>query len=288
MALMPTVMPPPGGQSMTPQGGGTAGGGGPAFTAGMTADQAQAVANQYLQQAGLPPDTGGMWGQYWTQFGQNDPNYFQTRLLNGMAQQGGNMTPWSSLQSSTAPGGWGQGTSGFGSAGNGGSGGGTTGGANGFQFDPNNLTNNPTLQFMTQQGINAIGANKAAMGTVLGTGTGKDYIDYAQQAASQFEPIAFNQAQSTFQTNFNNLGSLATGGENATNQQNQYTIGGANAAAGGTINEANAINNGLTAGQNQLQNQSLYNMFNPPPGGGGSSYASNQAQQTANTVYGYG
>lgn len=228
----------------------------PTFSAGMTSQQAQDLANQYLQAAGLPPDSGGTWANYWTQFGQNDPNYFMTRLLNGAAQQGGNMTQFQSLQSPTAPGGWGPGTSGFGPATGGASGGGSTvAGQSGFNFDPNSLADNPTLKFITQQGINAIGANKAAQGTVLGTGTGKDYIDYAQQAASQFEPIAYNQAQNTFQTNFQNLGSLAQTGYSAST-----SIG--NAQAAGAVNNGNAASTAVgTIGSNVGQAVDNYNAY---------------------------
>jgi hypothetical protein len=302
MALLPTTydpsqpwIPPPGqdaaiqaaqnGPSRTPQGGGIAGSLAPQVQPGGATNGPSGPAGGWTLPPGADPKDPAVVASFVKYLSTlpgadptlaTDPNYW----IGEITKTGGADTNPNSPQGGTNVGYWT--TRSQAGAGNGG-GGGSTGGANGFQFDPNNLTNNPTLNWMTQQGINAIGANKAAMGTVLGTGVGKDYIDYAQGAASQFEPMAFNQALQGFQTNFNNLGSLVTGGENATNLQNQYTVGGANAHAVGQVNQANAINNGLTAGQNQIQNASLYGMFNPSTPAPGSSYG-----PTVPPIPGYG
>lgn len=79
-----------------------------------------ALIQQYYQATGADPS--GM--NYWTSpqmlaLYQKDPNYFQTKLLNGIAQDaGGNMSAFGNLIGSSIPGGFGPGTSGYGLGGN--------------------------------------------------------------------------------------------------------------------------------------------------------------------------
>lgn len=211
-------------------------------------DPVQAAVWQSFQKKGITPRDQGDF-MYWVN------NINQT----GGFGDAGNKQYWLDrmAQSSGGAGDYGQGgTAGAGA-------GSSAGGPGGFSFDPNNLASNPTLKFITQQGINAIGANKAAAGTVLGTGTGKDYIDYAQGAASQFEPIAYDQAQRTFQTNFGDLSQLYGTGFDALQQGANYNTGAAAAGAAGTIGSNNAINWGIGNGVNAYQNAKLYQQFNP-------------------------
>lgn len=86
----------------------------PSFTSARNAQDAVNIANQYDQAAGIQNYNNSYITDYWNKFGANDPGYLQTRVLNGMAQAGGNMSPWQSLESPTAGGGWGPGTAGWG------------------------------------------------------------------------------------------------------------------------------------------------------------------------------
>lgn len=142
------------------------------FTAGMTPDQVTALVQQYNQAAGLQNADPSIWNQYWTQFGAKDPGYFQTRLLNGINAAGGNMSPWQSLQSPTAGGGWGPGTAGYTSGSSGGpmQGGGTTGYSLGSS-PLASLQNTPGYQFAQQAAMNAVQNSAAARGTLLTGGT---------------------------------------------------------------------------------------------------------------------
>lgn len=205
-------------------------------------------------------------------------------LDNGYANAGGTGT-WQQRMDAAQGG---VGDYGNGGGGGGGSFGGASGGGGGFSFDPNDLASNPTLQFITSRGINALQANKAAQGTVLGTGTGKDLIDYAQQAASQFEPIAYDQARTTFQTNFDNLGQLAGTGFGAAQKQGDYLTQGANAQAAGTVGSANAWGGALNDAGNAVQNASLYKLFNPASAGGGALNVKRTTQALNDKVLGYG
>jgi hypothetical protein len=213
-------------------------------------DQFQDGINKGLTDPGSQPTAANM--QYW-----------QSQINNTGGGTAGNLGYWTNRMAS------GQGGGG---ASGGGNGGGGSSSANGFSFDPNSLASNPTLQFITQQGEDAIGANKAAMGTVQGTGTQKDLINYAQSAAAQFEPIAYQQANQTFQTNFGDLNTLAAPGLPATNSAANYTTGGATDQATGQINSANSWINGVNNTSNTLQNAALYNQFNPNPQSNNSAY----------------
>lgn len=256
------------------------------FSGSMTPDQAQSLANQYLQAAGLPPDTGGMWSQYWTQFGSKDPNYFMTRLLNGMATQGGNMSQFQSQQSPTAPGGWGPGTSGFG--GGGGSGGGAGGGSGGgFNFDPNTLANNPTYQFALNEALRTTTGQNAAKGIALSSGQSRDVAQNDAGVISQLEPMLYNQAQGTFQTNFGDLGNLTNLGYNASSQQGAYDTQVGNSQAAGSVQQGNIWGNAAQNAGNTIGNAYLYNQIRNGQQGG-PTYAQQAANQTSNQVLGYG
>lgn len=111
---------------VTPQNAGQTG-----FTSGMSQADLNTMIGRYYATAGLPvPTDYSMWDNYYNQWGSNDPNYYQTRLLNGLSQMSGaNMSAWNGLQSPTAAGGWGPGTAGYQGA-NGTNGPGSGGGAN--------------------------------------------------------------------------------------------------------------------------------------------------------------
>jgi len=94
-------------------GTGSSSGGLGSFNSNMSDDQVRALANQYIQTAGLPnTDNGQYWVNAFHQYGQNDPNYLMTKMLNGIQQNGGNMSAFGP-PSSTTPGGYGPGTAGY-------------------------------------------------------------------------------------------------------------------------------------------------------------------------------
>jgi hypothetical protein len=95
------------------------------------------------------------------------------------------------------------------------------------QFDPtkaNDFFNTPAYKFQLEQGTNAIENSSAARGTGASGATLKALTDYGQGLASTYYQQAFNNAQSTFQTNQNttlaNLGALTGTGEFGVSQSN--------------------------------------------------------------------
>jgi hypothetical protein len=84
------------------------------FSSGMNPSNVQQMVNQYISAAGIPnTDNGAYWVNLWNNGGSSDPAYFQTKLLNGIQQNGGNMSAFGA-PSSSAAGGYGPGTSGYG------------------------------------------------------------------------------------------------------------------------------------------------------------------------------
>lgn len=150
--------------------------------------------------------------------------------------------------------------------------------SSGFNFDPNQVASNPGYQFALTQGENALQANKAAQGTLLGSGTAKDIVNYAQGAAYAGEGQLYNQAQNTFQTNFGDLTNLASTGLGATNSAAGYNTGAAAANAAGQVGSANAITGGINGTAGAINNAYLYSQLNPnttpPPG---TAYGTNVA-----------
>lgn len=156
--------------------------------------------------------------------------------------------------------------------GGGGGGGSSSAGGNqfggGFSFDPNSTSSSPGYQFALQQALNGAQANKAAQGTLLGTGAQKDLMQWASGVASQWEPTLFNQALQGYQANFGDLYSLANMGYGAAGQTAGYQAQAGNANAGGIVGSSNAQNQGLggvNAAANQAYYQGLYGQNNNQP-----------------------
>ena len=186
----------------------------PTLTPGMTDDQVRAAVNQYIQAAGLPNTDNG---QYWVNlYKQNptDPGYTQTRMLNGIQQNGGNMQPFQALLGSNIPGGYGPGTAGAAGSGTGGPGGYTPGaGANQYgnmagspdafvaPTAADMMAKDPGYQARLQTGEQAVQGSAAAKGSVLSGGTLKALNDYSQQFASNEYGNYFNQALQGYNTN---------------------------------------------------------------------------------------
>jgi hypothetical protein len=123
-----------------------------------------------------------------------------------------------------------------------------------FSFDPTQIANNPDYQFQLQQGLQAVKQAAAATGTLGSSQTLKGLTNYAGGLASSEIGQAYNQALSTYQTNYGNtLNSLGLGlntGLNATTSANNALIG-TNQIAGnyGVGNAQNQEQLALDAGQ---------------------------------------
>lgn len=164
------------------------------------------------------------------------------------------------------------GAAGFGSAAK-------TFGASDFQADPG-------YQFRLDQGQKAIERSAAARGGVLSGAAVKAASDYNQGAASQEYGNAYNRFQTDRTNLLNPLQSLAGQGQTASNAMatnagnygvnagNTLTQAG-NAQASGYIGQANAVNNGISQGYSNYQNNSIMNKLFPTAAGssgGGSVY----------------
>jgi len=70
--------------------------------------------------------------------------------------------------------------------------------------DPQSITKDPAYNFRFDQGVKALGANRAGKGTFLSGETGKALEDFGQKAASQEYDNVFNRALTSYDTNRNN------------------------------------------------------------------------------------
>ncbi len=87
-----------------------------------------------------------------------------------------------------------------------------------FNFDPNDVTNNPAYKFQLQQGQKAIQNSAASRGMLMSGSTLKSLDNYSQGLASTSEQALYNQALSTYNTNQQGYQSLANLGQNANSQ----------------------------------------------------------------------
>jgi len=132
-----------------------------------------------------------------------------------------------------------------------------------FSFDPNSIASNPDYQFQLQQGLQAVKQAAAATGTLGSSQTLKGLTNYAGGLASSEIGQAYNQALSTYQTNYGNtLSSLGLGtqtGLNASNSlssalQNYGNTSGANSIQTSEYGGAAGLQAATTAGQFGQQN----------------------------------
>lgn len=133
-----------------------------------------------------------------------------------------------------------------------------------FRFTPSDYFNSPAYKFQLDQGTQAIQNSASANGLGNSGSTLKNLTEFGQGLASTYYNQAFNQAQSTFQTNQNttlqNLQALINTGEFGTNQYNGALENFGNRASANTVNagyyggNANLSVADLIAGQN-LQGQ---------------------------------
>lgn len=149
-------------------------------------------------------------------------------------------------------------------------------------FTPQDFLNNqdPAYGFMQQQGNQAVERSGAAQGLDLSGGTLKGLTQYSQGLASNEYQNAYNRYMSSRNQNYSELSGIANmgqaGASNAASQGNVSTgqmansmSGGANAAAAGTVGQANAFSGALGsmgnyAGQYGVMSQmGLLNGGNP-------------------------
>lgn len=128
-----------------------------------------------------------------------------------------------------------------------------------FQADPG-------YAFRVAQGQKGLEASAAARGGLLSGGTGKDLVNYGQEAGSQEFSNAYNRFNADRDRRFNRLSSLAGTGQTATRdvtqqgaaaagQMGEYATQGANASAAGSIARGNSINNAIGTIGNWWQQQ---------------------------------
>lgn len=104
-----------------------------------------------------------------------------------------------------------------------------------------NFANTPGYQFAEQQGINAVNANAAAMGSPLSGNNQQAVNNYAQGTANQ-----------TFNNYVNQLQNLASGGLTAAGGSGTAGLTGAAAGAQQSQNQANNRNTAIGTGLNAL------------------------------------
>ena len=139
----------------------------------------------------------------------------------------------------------------------------------------------PGYQFRMDEGRRALERSAAARGGLMGGGTLKALERYAQGYASNEYGNAYNRFNADRDRRFNRLSSLAGIGQTASRDvasMGQQTAAGmanntlqaGNAAAAGSVGQANAISGGLqTLGNYWQQQQMLKNMggYGSTPGG---------------------
>lgn len=93
-----------------------------------------------------------------------------------------------------------------------------------FDFNPADLTQDPSYQFRLEQGRKALEASAAAKGTLHTGGTLRDLIDYGQNYASQEFGNVWNRAMKEYETDYRKaFDEYATGYQGAQDlYQSQY------------------------------------------------------------------
>ena len=139
-----------------------------------------------------------------------------------------------------------------------------------FSFNPSDLAKTPGYQFALQQGLRGTNNALAAQGLGLSGAQAKGLSTFATGLADQTYNQQYNNALSTYNTNYqtaannvSNLQNLVNTGQNSAAQSGQaavtgaagagnYLTQGANAQAAGITGAANAANSGIN-------NYMLYN-----------------------------
>jgi len=152
-----------------------------------------------------------------------------------------------------------------------------------FQFNAQDLQNDPSYAFRMQQGVRALDNSGAARGMSNSGAQLKALTRYGQDYASTEYGNAYNRAQGTFNQNLQNtlnpLQSLAgqaqtsasvlgNAGTNFANQSAANSSGLANSLGAASIAQGNALSNGLTGATNNYNSQNLLQQLLGNNGGG--------------------
>lgn len=133
----------------------------------------------------------------------------------------------------------------------------------------------PGYQFRLDQGMRGINSSLAAKGGLLSGAAVKAAADYNQGFASNEFGNAYNRYVNNQTNAYNRLAGIAgtgqqannlvaTAGQQTANNISNNQIGVGNARASGYIAQGNALNNGLSSGFNNYQNQSRLNSLSTP------------------------
>jgi len=167
-----------------------------------------------------------------------------------------------------------------------------------FQFNAQDLQNDPSYAFRMQQGVRALDNSGAARGMSNSGAQLKALTRYGQDYASTEYGNAYNRAQGTFNQNLQNTlnplqslagqaqtsaSALGNAGTNYANQSAANSSGLANSLGAASIASGNALSNGLTGATNNYNSQNLLQQLLGNNGGA-------PAWQTAvgANSYGYG
>ena len=162
----------------------------------------------------------------------------------------------------------------------------TANGLSGLTFQPTQeqLAATPGYQFDLNQGLQSVQNANAAQGLGISGAALKGAAQYATGLANNTLSTQQGIFQQNVQNVLNPLQSLASLGQNsavqtgqqgiqATQNANALQVGGANAAAAGTVGSANALSGGLSSLGGAPLNYLLYNQV---LGGGGGGSGGNQ------------
>lgn len=127
----------------------------------------------------------------------------------------------------------------------------------GFQFNPtqSQLEQTPGYQFTLQQGLKGVNNQMSATGQNLSGAQAKGIANYTTGLANQTYQQQYQNALTSYQTNYGNLANLVNMGQNSAagvgqaGMQNATNVGntlmsGANAGAAGQVGAANATTQG--------------------------------------------
>jgi hypothetical protein len=164
-----------------------------------------------------------------------------------------------------------------------------------FNFDANDLYNDPSYAFRQAQGQRAIESSAAARGGLNSGATLKALTRYGQDYASTEYGNAYNRAQGTFNQNLQNTlnplqslagqaqtssGVLGAAGQNYANNISANNTGLANSLGAATIAQGNALSGGINSASSAVTSNNLLQQLLGQGGGSGAGWTS--ALNTAN------
>jgi len=167
-----------------------------------------------------------------------------------------------------------------------------------FQFNAQDLQNDPSYAFRMQQGVRALDNSGAARGMSNSGAQLKALTRYGQDYASTEYGNAYNRAQGTFNQNLQNTlnplqslanqaqtsaGALGNAGQNYAGQVSANNTGLANSLGASTIAQGNAISGGLNNASSAYSSNNLLQQLLGNNSSSGPAWSS--ALNTANSSY---